>query len=73
VKNARKQWKVLQNNLLIEDELVILLLEADEIPSDHMCEISFLLKLKLKNTIILAQIVNQFNEFTWYINSISQK
>ena len=64
------QLTLLQTYLLHEDELDILFFEA-QIPSDYDTEISILLVFELNNPEILDRIVEEFDVFTAYLNSLS--
>ncbi len=70
-KNAMNQLTLLQANLLREDELDILSLEATKIQCDNHVEISILFVFELNNPEILDEIVEQFDMFTAYLDSIS--
>ena len=69
--NAMKQLTLLQTNLLYKDELKILFFMA-QIPSDDDAEISIVLEFELKNPEIFDKIVEQFDVFTTYLDSISR-
>ena len=74
LKNARKQlWQLLHN--LNEDELEISLSDASKIPSnkDVDREISIALVFELNNLEKLPEIVQTFQSFAVFLDSISQK
>jgi hypothetical protein len=71
-KNAMNQMALLQINLLHEDGLNILVLEAKQIPSDNHTEISISFIFELNNRDILAKIVEKFDVFILYLDSLSQ-
>ncbi len=72
LKNAIKQLKLLQINLLHEDELNISILDVTQIPLANDTEISILLVFELNNSEMLDKIVQQFKVFTAYLDSICQ-
>ncbi len=64
-----KQLQLLRINLLNEDKLKILFLK---IRCDKHLEISILFVFELNNPEILDKIVDQFDVFTAYLDSISR-
>jgi hypothetical protein len=73
VTNAMKQLNILQCNLLNQDYLKILHLEAAKFPSDNMFMIFISLEFKLNIQSQKLEITEQFNEFKNYLDSISLK
>ncbi len=68
--NAMNQLTLLLANLLREDGLNILSIEATQIPSDDDTEISILIVFELNDPEMLDKIVQQFDVFTAYLDSV---
>ena len=67
LKNARKQFNLLQNTLLCDDEQL-------KITYSESCDELFIsLKFELNNPEKIDGIVKQFDEFAVYLDSISIK
>jgi hypothetical protein len=64
------QLTLLLANLLREDGLNILSIEATQIPSDDDTEISILIVFELNDPEMLDKIVQQFDVFTAYLDSV---
>ena len=69
LRNARKQFNLLQNTLLCEDDLMIYSKACD---NDNN-ELFISLKFELNNPEKIDEIVKQFDEFAVYLDSISIK
>jgi hypothetical protein len=70
LKNAMNQLALLQIDLLREDGLNILSLEATQIPIDDDNEISISIVFKLNDPEMLATIVQHFAVFTALLDSV---
>ncbi len=71
-KNAMIQLNHLHSSLLHEDGLDVLHLEATRVvPSNYQSEICISLVFEVNNLILVDKIVDQFNAFTAYLDSIS--
>src|SRR5271154_2581969 len=67
LRNARKQFNLLQNTLLCDDDLIIYSAACDI----DINELSISLVFQLNNPEMIGDIVKQFDEFTVYLDSIS--
>jgi hypothetical protein len=68
LKNAMNQLALLQIDLLREDGLNILSLEATQIPIDDDNEISISMEFELNDPEMLEKIVQHFAVFTAYLD-----
>ena len=72
LKNAIKQLTLLQMNLVHENELNILTSEVKQIPLDDVTEISISMVFELIDPEKLDEIVQQFDVFTAYLDSVCE-